>query len=209
MSLRRHAVLVHGMGRTPLSMLLLAARLRQRGITSSTFGYFAGHGSFDAIAARLSHHLVNQPEGYVAVGHSLGGLLLRKAIADLPEPARPAHLFLLGTPNQPSRLARRLRHRPIYRALTGDAGQFLADEARLDALENLDLPITVIAGTAGPKGRRGPFKEEPNDGVVALSEARLSGAKLHTLPLLHTFLMNSAEVADLIAAPALRAPSRS
>ncbi|MBS1785268.1 MAG: alpha/beta hydrolase [Acidobacteria bacterium] len=199
MSKARHAVLVHGMGRTPLSMLLLAARLRQRGIRSTTFGYFAGRGSFDAIAARLAERLSTQPEGYLAIGHSLGGLLLRKAIACLPETARPAHLFLLGTPNQPSRLAQRLRHRPIYRALTGDAGQFLADEARLDALEDLDLPITVIAGTAGPTWAKGPFREEPNDGVVALAETRLAGAELRALPLLHTFLMNSAEVADLIA----------
>lgn len=199
MSTTRHAVLVHGMGRTPLSMLFLAARLRQRGIRSTTFGYFAGHGSFDAIAARLTDKLATQPAGYLAVGHSLGGLLLRKAIADLSELARPSHLFLLGTPNQPSRLAQRLRHRPIYRALTGDAGQFLADEARLGALRDLGLPTTVIAGTAGPIWPNGPFREEPNDGVVSLAETRLAGAELRALPLLHTFLMNSAEVADLIA----------
>ncbi len=200
MSAQRHAVLVHGMGRTPLSMLLLAARLRSRGIESTTFAYFAGHGSFDAIATRLGHHMAKQPEGYMAIGHSLGGLLLRKAIADLPEAARPAHLFLLGTPNQSSRLAQSLRHRPIYRALTGDAGQLLADEARLSALGDLDLPITVIAGTAGPRWQKSPFADEPNDGVVSLSEARLAGAELRALPLLHTFLMNSVEVANLIAA---------
>lgn len=202
MSAARHAVLVHGMGRTPLSMLLLATRLRSRGIASTTFGYFAGHGSFDTIAKRLADHLAQQPEGYLAVGHSLGGLLLRKAIGGLPDAARPAHLFLLGTPNHPSRLAQKLRHRPIYRALTGDAGQLLADETRLRALEDLNLPITVIAGTAGPRWRTSPFADEPNDGVVSISEARLAGAELRALPYLHTFLMNSAEVADLIEAKA-------
>ncbi|MBS1767574.1 MAG: hypothetical protein JST05_09265 [Acidobacteria bacterium] len=75
MSPKRHAILVHGLGRTPLSMLLLAARLKQRGFSCETFGYFAGASSFEAIARRLESRLSQQPEGYTAVGHSLGGLL--------------------------------------------------------------------------------------------------------------------------------------
>ena len=67
------------------------------------------------------------------------------------------------------------------------------------ALPALDIPITVVAGTAGPRHPKGPFAQEPNDGVVALSEAHLAGATLKALPHLHTFLMNSARVADLIA----------
>ncbi|HTL97216.1 MAG TPA: hypothetical protein VL181_00295 [Holophagaceae bacterium] len=197
---RKRAVLVHGMGRTPVSMLLLAARLRRRGLDCEVFGYFAGSASFDGIAARLSERLALQPAGYVAVGHSLGGLLLREAISRLPDAApRPAHLFLLGTPNHASHLAKRLRHSPLYRLLTGDSGQLLADAGRVEAIRALELPTTVIAGVAGPRHPKGPFGQEPNDGVVALSEARLEGAALHPLPALHTFLMNSARVADLIA----------
>jgi hypothetical protein len=197
---RKRAVLVHGMGRTPLSMLLLAARLQRRGLDCETFGYFAGAASFEDIALRLAGRLARQPEGYLAVGHSLGGLLLREAIHRLPDGApRPAHLFLLGTPNHPSRLAARLRHSPLYRLLAGDSGQLLADQARVEAITIPNLPITVVAGTAGPRHPKGPFGQEPNDGIVALSEARLSGATLRPLPRLHTFLMNSAGVADLIA----------
>ena len=196
----RHAILVHGLGRTPLSMLLLAARLRQRGFRCETFGYFAGGATFDAIAGRLKDRLADQPEGYLAVGHSLGGLLLRRALAQ--GAPRPAHLFLLGTPNGASRLARQLRSKALFRILAGDSGQLLADLERIQGLGNLEVPTTVVAGTAGPRLRRGPFGAEPNDGVVALSEARLAGAELRALPLLHTFLMNSAEVADLIASKA-------
>ena len=197
---RRRAVLVHGMGRTPLSMLLLAARLRSRGLECETFGYVAASAPFDSIAARLAERLARQPEGYLAIGHSLGGLLLREAVRRLPEAApRPAHLFLLGTPNHSPRLARRLQRTPLYRLLAGDSGQMLADAGRLERLPASDIPTTVIAGTAGPRHPKGPFGHEPNDGVVSLSEARLAGASLETLPLLHTFLMNSARVADLIA----------
>ncbi|HJU83841.1 MAG TPA: hypothetical protein VJ600_06500 [Holophagaceae bacterium] len=197
---RRRVVLVHGMGRTPLSMLWLAARLRQRGLDCEVFGYFAGAESFGDIAVRLAGRLVSQPEGYLAVGHSLGGLLLREAISRLPENApKPARLFLLGTPNRASRLAGRLRRSPLFRLLAGDSGQLLADPARVAAIGGQDLPITVVAGTAGPRHAKGPFGQEPNDGIVALSEARLAGAEWHPLPALHTFLMNSRRVADLIA----------
>lgn len=200
MSQARHAILVHGLGRTPLSMLLLAARLKQRGFSCETFGYFAGASSFDAIAARLKARLSKQPEGYLAVGHSLGGLLLRHAIAQ--GAPRPKHLFLLGTPNGASRLARQLKSKVLFKALAGDSGQLLADPERVKALGGLDLPTTIVAGTAGPRLPKGPFGAEPNDGIVALSEVRLEGAELRALPLLHTFLMNSAQVADLIAAQA-------
>ncbi|HET8714590.1 MAG TPA: hypothetical protein VFM16_02115, partial [Holophagaceae bacterium] len=176
MSAPRRAMLVHGMGRSPLSMLFLAGRLRSRGIESETFGYFAGGADFESIAGRLADRLSGLPEGYLAVGHSLGGLLLRKAISQLPAQARPAHLFLLGTPNHPSRLAQRLARRPIYRVLTGDAGQLLADADRMERLQLLDVPTTVVAGTAGPRWRGTPFGREPNDGIVALSQASLAGA---------------------------------
>lgn len=197
---RKRAVLVHGMGRTPLSMLLLAARLRHRGVDCETFGYFAGASSFEDIAIRLAERLSQQPEGYLAVGHSLGGLLLREALCRRPDTApKPAHLFLLGTPNHASRLASRLKRTPLYRLLTGDSGQLLADPSRVEAIGIPSLPITVVAGIAGPQHARGPFGQEPNDGIVALSEAHLPGAAMHALPRLHTFLMNSTRVADLIA----------
>lgn len=197
---RKRAILVHGMGRTPLSMLWLRARLRQRGMDCEVFGYFAGAASFQDIADRLKAQLERQPEGYVAVGHSLGGLLLREAISRLPDgDSKPAHLFLLGTPNHASHLAARLRRSRLYQLLAGDSGQLLADASRVEAIRGLDLPITVVAGTAGPRHPKGPFGQEPNDGIVSLSEARLPGASLHLVPGLHSFLMNSARVADLIA----------
>jgi hypothetical protein len=42
------AILVHGMGRTPASMLVLAARLRIRGFRPTLFAYSA---TFEALAS--------------------------------------------------------------------------------------------------------------------------------------------------------------
>jgi pimeloyl-ACP methyl ester carboxylesterase len=195
-----HVVLVHGMGRTPLSMLLLACRLRRAGLKPLSFGYSATFESFAGIAERLARRfdrLGQRPS--IGIGHSLGGLLLRAAVARLaPTTLPPRHLFMLGTPNRSPSLARSLRHRRLYRLVHGDSGQMLGDPQRMNALPPLRVPTTEIAGTAGLKGRWTPFGDEANDGIVSVREAELDGATLIQLPLLHSFIMNSKRVAEIV-----------
>ncbi|HET6329338.1 MAG TPA: alpha/beta fold hydrolase [Holophagaceae bacterium] len=198
---RKRAVLVHGMGHTPLSMLLLAARLRSRGVDCETFGYFAGAASFEDIAAKLAERLARQPGEYVAMGHSLGGLLLREAISRLPDTApKPIHPSLSARhaqpPFAPGRAAKAFaplppsdrRQRPAAGRRQPHGGHRASG-----------CPYNCRGRDRQARQSKGPFGEELNDGVVALSEAHLPGAALKALPLLHTFLMNSARVADFIA----------
>jgi len=196
------ALLVHGMGRSPLSMLLLAARLRRAGIQPNLFGYVPALRSFDTIATGLARRLaaLATDADYLVVGHSLGGLLLRAALTRLdPALPRPRHLFMLATPNQSPRLARRFQHNLAYRLYTGDAGQLLADPERVAAIPPPPVPYTLIAGVSGGQGRWSLFGHEPNDWIVSLSEARLTEQdEIITLPVGHTFLMNYREVAEVI-----------
>jgi alpha-beta hydrolase superfamily lysophospholipase len=116
-------LLVHGMGRTPLSLRLLAKFLRQQGYRSERLGYVAALEGFSRIQSRVRQRLerLSQTgEPYAVLGHSLGGLTLRAALPGV-HPA-PLHLIMLGTPNQPPRLARRLRRLWIYRLLCGESG---------------------------------------------------------------------------------------
>jgi len=203
---RMRALLVHGMGRSPLSMLLLAARLRRSGIQPSVFGYLPALRSFPEIVAQLTGRLAAMAtdSDYLVVGHSLGGLLLRAALAGLdPALPRPRHLFMLATPNQSPRLARRFQHNLAYRLITGDVGQLLADPDRMANLPVPEVPYTLVVGTSGGRGRWSVFGEEPNDWIVSLSEARLTQSdELVALPVGHTFLMNYREVAEVIIARA-------
>jgi len=180
-------------------MLLLAARLRHAGVRCRLFGYVAAAEPFDRIAARLARWLQHSAGRYVAIGHSLGGLLLRAAIEALPPAAcRPEHLFLLGTPNRSPRVARRLQRWWPYRFMHGDSGQMLAAPERMAALPRPAVPTTVIAGARGWRGRWSPFGAEENDGVVAVSEVAMDGLHLVRVPAVHTLLMNSRQVFDLI-----------
>jgi hypothetical protein len=195
-------LLVHGMGRTPLNMWRLARALRQEGHSVELFGYVSAVESIDRIVSRLSSRLQKMAGGdYVVIGHSLGGVLLRMAIGKLDESVtRPRRLIMLGSPNHSPRLARTFAHALWFRALNGDAGRLLADEARLMRIAPVDCPCTIIAGTRGIGGRWSPFHDEPNDGLVAVAETELAGnVERFTVPAMHPFLMNNAEAREIIA----------
>lgn len=196
------ALLVHGMGRTPASMLVLARRLRQAGITTAQFGYVPAMERYDRIVDRLVGRVsaIATDSDYIVIGHSLGGLLLRSALGVLdPALPQPRHLFMLATPNHSPRLARRWHHNLAYRLYTGDAGQLLADAERVEAIPLPTVPYTIIAGTSGSRRAYSSFPDEPNDWIVGLREVRLrEDDHLITVPLGHTFMMNYREVAEVV-----------
>ena len=130
------------------------------------------------------------------IGHSLGGIILRIAIAKPPDlHPRPSRLIMMGTPNRPPRLARRFRHLWPYRIVNGEAGQLLADPTFFAKLPDPSVPYTIIAGTGGRRGRWSLFGSDLNDGTVAVEETLIAP---NDQPILasarHTFMMNHRDV---------------
>jgi len=195
-------LLVHGLSRTPASLLPLAWRLQTGGWQTNTFSYAAIFETFDQIVERLRQqlHELSQQGPYSVVAHSLGGLLLRAALGNGAAPP-PAHIVMLGTPNQRPRLAPIAWHLPPFQWVTGQCGWNLT---RLDFFHQLPLlraPYTIIAGVGGPRGLLSPFGAEANDGIVAISETRM-GDRDQPLqfPVGHTFMMNDSDVQSAIVA---------
>jgi hypothetical protein len=192
-----HVILVHGLARTPLSMARLARCLRQAGHVTESLGYVAAMEPFQHICARVRERLLaSAARGpYAAIGHSLGGLLLRAALAEVAPEQLPRLLVTLGSPTRPPRLARRLRNVWLYRRLAGDCGQLLADADFLASLHVPQVPYTAIAGTRGWRNKVGPFGGALNDGVVAVDETVPGKAVEHLhVAAFHTFLMNDQTV---------------
>ncbi len=193
-------LLIHGLSRTPLSLMGLELYLQQRGGITEQFGYIALTETFDSIVERLRFRLqVMARQGtYGIVTHSLGGLLVRAALG-LDSLKVPQHLVMLGPPNRLPRLAPAAWQLPPFRWWTGQCGFNLTNPHFFASLPRLQCPYTIIAGVGGPRGFWSLFGDECNDGIVALSETRLSHQDpIVQLPVTHTLMMNDSRVQQVV-----------
>lgn len=179
------------MGRSSASGWLLYRQLQGAGITPSAFAYSAAREPFSRIRQRLVDRLIDIAGrgDYCLIGHSLGGVLLRAALADLPPSVkRPCRLFLIASPTHSARLARRFAPNWLFRRFTGDCMQLLASESAMSAIPAPTLPTTAIFGSKSFPGWLDQFPGESSDGIVSFSEVdapwldqRIEIAEIHTL----------------------------
>ncbi len=203
------ALIIHGMGRTPLSMLVLAFRLRAMGIRPSLFAYLAAFETFDSCVGRFKTYIEKHTIGgqYILIGHSLGTVVIRAAMPTLAH--KPLACFMLAPPIRASRLARWFSASAIYRWLTGEMGQLLADPHFMESLPMPDVPTKIYAGTGGPIGKYSPFGYASNDGVLSVEETLSRDVPTKQVSSLHTFIMNSGEVAaDIVNTTESLLPTR-
>ncbi len=194
-------LLVHGLGRSPVSLHGLARALRRTGHSTRLFGYYAFAEHYDRIRLRLASQLralARSPEPVGLIGHSLGGLLLRHALIEAPG-LNVHRLIMLGTPNQPPRLAVRANRWLPFRVFARSCGSLLASPGAYARIPPPAVPYTLVAGTGGWRRVPGPFGAELNDGVVSVSETLVHEADEPTLlPVTHTFMMNDRRLQRLV-----------
>lgn len=189
-------VLIHGMGRTPASMLILKQRLAKLGHKTHLFGYAAWAENLETVSNRLIRKIERQvgSQPYAVIGHSLGSVILRRALTSLAANP-PSHTFLLAPPMRACKAARYFSRFRLYRTLTGEMGSLLADEA---FMQSLPLPpnTVIYAGTAGPRASWLPFGNAANDGILSLDEVVSESGERVEVAASHTFIMNSRAVVD-------------
>lgn len=185
------AILIHGMGRTPLALSILAARLLRAGIRPYLFGYSVTFERFDKCVQRYERFITKRvaKNEYIIVGHSMGTVLTRAVLPRLAH--KPIACFLLTPPAQACQAARYFAPKRWVKILGGEMAQLLSDPQFMESLPSTGVPTKIYAGTAGPRGRYSPFGDEPNDSVLTVSETMLPGVPHQTIDVLHTFIMNS------------------
>lgn len=190
------AILIHGMGRTPASMLVLAVRLRIAGIHPRLFAYSAAFEAWDACVNRLEKfiHQHTRKDDFIIIGHSLGTVLTRGVLPKLTH--KPLACFFLAPPTKACVAAQRFAPSRLYKMLTGEMGQLLASQPFMDSLPLPDVPTKIYAGINGLRGHYSPFGEQLNDGVLAVDETLLPAVPSQTVAALHTFIMNKKAIAD-------------
>lgn len=192
-------VLVHGLWMSGFELRVLKHRLEADGqLRAVAFSYPSLTGSMsDHVRGLLDFaKSLAVPELHF-VGHSLGGLVILRAL-QLTDDLPPGRAVLLGTPSQGSKAAQGVaRIVPFGKALLGAAvnAECVEFEAREWAGHR---DVGVIAGSMGlGLGRLFADLNADHDGTVLVEETRLPGAKDHiVLGTSHTGMLFSGEVAE-------------
>ena len=198
-------VVLHGMGRTKLSMSWLAGRLEQQGYDVLNFSYPSTRSSVANSTAHLHRELQTQLTECAGkvhfVTHSLGGIVVRAYLKQHP-PANLGRVVMLSPPNQGSEVVDKLRDNFLYRLATGPAGQELGTEktSTPNALGEVNFPLGVITGDRSFNPLFSSWLSGPDDGKVSVHRAKVSGmADFLVVPHSHSFIMRSSTVMQQVA----------
>lgn len=189
----RRVILLHGIWMVGATMRWLAGRLREQGFAPEIFGYHSILGGPQAAIPDLVK-LLGEGDPAHLVGHSLGGLIAVRALAehaDLPV----ERTVCLGSPLCGSGAAASLARFSLLPLYMGRSAGALLDGC---AAWPDRFDVGMIAGRV-PRGLGGLLAhfEEEHDGTVAISETRPPGLRDHlVVDASHTGLLFSREVSD-------------
>jgi pimeloyl-ACP methyl ester carboxylesterase len=182
-------VLVHGMGRTSVSMLPMEISLERSGYRVLNFNYSSYGPSIAEIAGHLADSLEEELGAFPArrvhfVGHSLGNIVITRLLANEAIPVGVGRVAMLAPPNRGSRVADRLA--PTLSWLLPPITELTTAHRSAAGLRPPDgVEFAIIAGDA--------------DGKVAVAETCLPGAAAHVaVPSGHTFIMIRPSVIEMV-----------
>jgi len=193
-------VLVHGLWTHGLVTAMLERRLRRLGFAVRSCSYPSVGGTLQTNVDRI----LDCVRGIDAaplhlVGHSLGGVLVLRAVAAAPW-LPPGRIVCLGAPLTGSVAARALQRWPGGPAILGPTLRDAVLDEPLDAAPP-GREVGVVAGRIGVGGGLllGALRP-PHDGAVTVAETRLPGITDHrVLPVTHTGMLFSPAVARATA----------
>ncbi len=192
-------LLLHGLGRSPVVFAKMEPALRAAGYEAVAISYPSLTRDIQDHAAQLNR-LLDGVEGASRVSfitHSLGGIVLREALAREAawrDRLALGRIVMLAPPNQGSELAAALDDFSLFHLVAGPSAEQLVKGRRYAALPS-KVEVGVIAGGTPDGEGFNPLLSANNDGVVTVEETRLAGATdVLVVPALHTFIANDPEV---------------
>jgi len=170
-------ILVHGLAGFGWTFRDMKPALNAAGIAAEHWNYASTRGSLNEHVTSF-HAMMNALDGVEDVSfvaHSLGGLLLRQALADKTQPWRNhikvRGMVMIGTPNQGAALADRFQGEAWFQLGLDQTGQDLTSGYAI-GIPLPSVPYVLVAGRL--KGEGNPLIPGPDDGMVAIEEVRLS-----------------------------------
>lgn len=191
-----YIVLLHGLGRTAVSMKRLEYYFKEHGYRVINLTYpstcFSVEELADVHLDRELRQAISDPAARIHfVTHSLGGIILRQYLSNhtLQNLGR---VVMIAPPNHGSDLIDHLKTSTLARRLLGPGALELGTDtnAILNHLGPLDFQCGVIAGDRSLNPFFSRLLKGPNDGKVTVESARVEGMQdflvLHSS---HTWLI--------------------
>jgi pimeloyl-ACP methyl ester carboxylesterase len=191
-----YVVLLHGLGRTALSMKRLEHNLKNRGYRVINVSYPSTRFSVEQLADNYLNCLLEKqtpdPTARIHfVTHSLGGILLRQYLSN-HSLTNLGRVVMLAPPNQGSEIIDHLRAIPLTRNILVSTRLQLGTDANdlPKRLGPVHFQCGVIAGDRSLNPLLSALLPGANDGKVAVESTKIEGMQdflvLHST---HTWLM--------------------
>jgi triacylglycerol lipase len=195
-----NVILLHGLCRTPRSMVKMQRALTRAGYTVWNVDYPSRTAPIhkladDAIGKALANCRQNGATKIDFVTHSLGGILVRSYLARhaVPDLGR---VVMLAPPNQGSEVVDKLGRFSPFQWINGPAGNELGTDKNSvpNQLGPARFPLGIIAGDRSINWINSLLIPGPDDGKVSVQRAKLDGMSdfmvIHTT---HPFVMRNEE----------------
>lgn len=199
-------VLIHGLGRTDLSMLRLEAELTERGYAVVNVDYPSTERGIESLATEELAPKIERCCGGTSkkvhfVTHSMGGIVLRYYLAE-HEMKNLGRVVMLSPPNQGSEVADWVAENDLLQRLLGPSAEQLGTgpESVPNQLGPVNFEVGIIAGnrTLNPIFSR--MIPGADDGKVSVERAKVEGMNdFIVVPHSHTYIMMSDDVIEQVA----------
>lgn len=200
-----YVVLLHGLGRTALSMKKLERHLRSKGFDTVNLSYPSTKYSVGALADvylknELTWRCPDTDCKIHFVTHSLGGIILRYYLKNnhIPNLGR---VVMLSPPNQGSEIADYFSRNIFFKLQMGPSGQQLgiSKNGMPNSIGPADFELGIITGDKTLNPYFSKIIPGPDDGKVSVERAKLDGmSDFLVVHKDHMFIMQSKEVIEQV-----------
>ncbi|MDD4351900.1 MAG: alpha/beta hydrolase [Candidatus Gracilibacteria bacterium] len=201
-----YVILLHGLGRTSLSMLRLARFLRKQGYYVHNIGYPSRKYPIEKLAEHnlkeaLEKYCTDQNKKIHFVTHSMGGIIVRYFLSKY-KPKNLGRVVMLSPPNKGSEIADFFQKYKLAKFIMGDAlSQLGTDKNSLPlklALPDFEFGV-IMAKQPIAKLDSLIFSGE-SDSIVSVESAKLANMQdFMIIPGTHSFIMYDKKVIQATA----------